>query len=426
MTQTSDAFGSLTALFTSDASDAAEASGGPGAPGGQEVPGAPVLLVLVGNLPVMAGLWTTQLADEIARHAGPTGLVRFERGEVTVELLRAEGRTLPPPSPEAVARWLPRGAAMLRRWVVCIPAETAPAEVLAAHGEVLLMTGADEAAVVHAYHRLKHLADEASHRGEPLARVGLVVVGASDERVEAVAAKLGEAARSFLGVELSVVARLPKLGRVEASARVAYPAAEAPTFADFMPALARARAEAGGRFHAEPRPAPTEAPSSAGTAPAQAPVHAPASAHAPAPASVHAPAHAPAEPAAPRTPATSIRLLPLLEGVRPLGISCPPVPEVELGLDAGGRLQIVGRAEHLARIRAAHTWARQHQQLLGIAFPEFAQRLVVAERIVLTDARDAIPLHGSGVLMDLMVEVRTPSGPVTAIVPLNDPATAGG
>ncbi len=63
---------------------------------------------------------------------------------------------------------------------------------------------------------------------------------------------------------------------------------------------------------------------------------------------------------------------------------------------------------------------------MGIAFPEFAQRLVVAERIVLTDARDAIPLHGSGVLMDLMVEVRTPSGPVTAIVPLNDPATAGG
>lgn len=453
MTQTSDAFGSLTALFTSDAPSSTEAE--------SAAPGAPVLVVLVGNLPVMAGLWTTQLADEIARHGGPTGLVRFERGEVTVELLRAEGRTLPPPSPDAVVRWLPRGAALLRRWVICVPAETAPAEVLGASGEILLMTGADEAAVVHAYHRLKHLADEASHRGEPLVRAGLVVVGATDERVEAVAAKLGEAARSFLGLELTVVARLPKLGRVETSARVAYPSSEAPAFVEFMPALEHARANASSRFDAEPRPvqaidhavehasaergsgAPASAtPASTGIpvpsntrrateAPAPAPV--PAAASALIPESAPAPASGPMSAsvaqrvahAAPRAGASPARLLPLLDGVRPLGISCPTVPEVELALDADGRLQIIGRAEQLARIRAAHTWAVQHQQLLGIAFPELARRFVVVERIVVDDARQAIPLHGSGVLLDLLVQVKTPGGPVTAVVPLNDAATAG-
>lgn len=460
MTQTSDAFGSLTALFTSDP------AGGAAAGDGRVSVAAPVVVALVGNLPVMAGLWTTQLADEIARHGGPTALVRFERGEVTVELLRAEGRHLPPPAAEAVSRWLPRGASMARRWVVCVPVETDPNLVLGAGGEIVLMTGADEAAVVHAYHRLKHLADEASNRGEPLGRVGLVVVGAPDDRVDAVATKLGEAARSFLGVEVSVVARLPRLDRVQSSARVTYPADETPAFDEFMRALARARQESASRFDAEPAAAaaaavpaaavPAAVASPAAVSPAAAPVpagfdepepeHVPmASIHA-APAHTSVPAAAPAAPVATAQPARATalpaatahvgatalpagtahsKLLPLLKGIRPLGILCPTVPEVELGMDEAGRLHIVGRPAQLARVRAAHTWARQHRQLLGLAFPEMAQQFTVCERMVLSDARDAIGLHGTGVLLDLLVAVETPAGTFQTIVPLNDPATAG-
>ncbi|MFO0783368.1 MAG: hypothetical protein U0636_06760 [Phycisphaerales bacterium] len=436
MTQTSDAFGSLTALFTSDP------AGGAAAGDGRVSVAAPVVVALVGNLPVMAGLWTTQLADEIARHGGPTALVRFERGEVTVELLRAEGRHLPPPAAEAVSRWLPRGASTARRWVVCVPVETDPNLVLGAGGEIVLMTGADEAAVVHAYHRLKHLADEASNRGEPLGRVGLVVVGAPDDRVDAVATKLGEAARSFLGVEVSVVARLPRLDRVQSSARVTYPADETPAFDEFMRALARARQESASRFDTEPAPA---APVPAGFDEPE-PEHVPmASIHA-APAHTSVPAAAPAAPVAtahparatalpaatPHVGATALpagtahsKLLPLLKGIRPLGILCPTVPEVELGMDEAGRLHIVGRPAQLARVRAAHTWARQHRQLLGLAFPEMAQQFTVCERMVLSDARDAIGLHGTGVLLDLLVAVETPAGTFQTIVPLNDPATAG-
>ncbi len=425
MTQTSDAFGSLTALFTSESTPSQGAAGH-----GAAV--APVIVALVGNLPVMAGLWTTQLADEIARHGGPTALVRFERGEVTVELLRADGRQLPPPAQDAVARWLPRGAAMARRWVVCVPAETPPAEVLASGGELVLLTGADEAAVVHAYHRLKHLADEATHRGEPLTRVGLVVVGAPQDRVDAVAAKLTDAARSFLGLELAVVSALPKLERVQSSARVSYPSAETPPFEEFMQGLVKARAEASQRFEGSPSNGthtstgePQVSTSSSDgnvhmTTPSFATVE-PVSSGTAAPRAARAAAAVVA--AVPVLPPQ--KLVPFLRSLRPLGISCPTVPDVELALDEAGRLQIVGRADQLARVRAAHTWAHQHQQLLALAFPELNRQFTVLERLLLNDAREAISLHGTGVLLDLLVQVETPSGPVHTVVALNDAATAG-
>lgn len=448
MTQTSDAFGSLTALFTSE-TDAQGAPRAPGADGssqasreseaGLQAASAPVV-VLVGNLPVMAGLWTTQLADTIARNGGPTALVRFERGEVTMELLHADGRQLPAPGPEAIERWLPRAAAQMRRWLVCVPAETAPAEVLASGGDLLLMTGADEVAVVHAYHQLKRLSDEASHRGRPLTRVGLVVVGAPDERVDAVAAKMEEAARSFLGLELAVVARMPRLERTQSSARATYPATETPAFVDLMQALAQAREEAGTRFDApaaeEPRfaqpAAPQMAPRLTPMDPADEPVAEPAPVAASGTAKFGVGAGVAQQASVGGTTGTGGtparkpgRLVSHLRGLRPLGISCPMAPEIELALDDAGGLQIVGRADQLARVRVAHHWARQHRELLGLAFPELVREFRIVERLLLQDAREAISLHGTGVLLDLLVQVETPAGPVSTVVPLNDPATAG-
>ena len=108
MSSNGDAFGSLAALFTSG-----PAGGAPSPqPSAKEGPSlGAVTTVLVGNVPVMAGLWTTQLADEVAKSGGPTALVRFERDDVTLELLRADGRQLPPAGPAAVTRWLPRARA---------------------------------------------------------------------------------------------------------------------------------------------------------------------------------------------------------------------------------------------------------------------------------------------------------------------------
>lgn len=454
MSLNGDAFGSLAALFTTGnggEGQAARTTDGP-------TLGA-VTTVLVGNLPVMAGLWTTQFADAVARIAGPTALVRFERDDVTIELLRADGRQVPPAGPAAVSRWLPRAASTVRRWLICVPAETSPAEVLAAGQEILLMTGADEAAVTGAYLRLKYLADEGVHAGTPIERVGLVIVGATAEQAAHAAARLGDAARSFLGVDVETVACLPRIERVESSARATYPAEECPPIAQFTRELQSARVGASHRFdtdlpaaslvmHTEaaavepkfpsmPQPFTSRQEPLAHGDSAMDTTHAPQSTHTSqsthashnSPPAPHTPHAAPARtaPAFAALPIAELplKLVPLLRGLRALGISCPMAPDIELALDDERRMHIVGRADQLARVRTARTWAAMHRELLGMAFAELKDGFEVRERILLGDAREAISLHGTGVLLDVLVVAETPSGRVHVVVPLNDPTTCG-
>ena len=470
MSLNGDAFGSLAALFTTGnggEGQAARTTDGP-------TLGA-VTTVLVGNLPVMAGLWTTQFADAVARIAGPTALVRFERDDVTIELLRADGRQVPPAGPAAVSRWLPRAASTVRRWLICVPAETSPAEVLAAGQEILLMTGADEAAITGAYLRLKYLADEGVHAGTPIERVGLVIVGATAEQAAHAAARLGDAARSFLGVDVETVACLPRIERVESSARATYPAEECPPIAQFTRELESARVGASHRFDAdlpttslvmhteaaavEPKFPSMQQPFTSRQEPlahgdsAMDTTHAPRSGQAEHVAHTSQPSHASqsmhtshAAPhtshAAPHTPHAApartapafaalpiaelpLKLVPLLRGLRALGISCPMAPDIELALDDERRMHIVGRADQLARVRTARTWAAMHRELLGMAFAELKDGFEVRERILLGDAREAISLHGTGVLLDVLVVAETPNGRVQVVVPLNDPTTCG-
>ena len=442
MSLNGDAFGSLAALFTTGnggEGQAARTTDGP-------TLGA-VTTVLVGNLPVMAGLWTTQFADAVARIAGPTALVRFERDDVTIELLRADGRQVPPAGPAAVSRWLPRAASTVRRWLICVPAETSPAEVLAAGQEILLMTGADEAAVTGAYLRLKYLADEGVNAGTPIERVGLVIVGATTEQAAHAASRLGDAARSFLGVDVETVACLPRIERVESSARATYPAEECPPIAQFTRELQSARVGASHRFDADlpaaslvmhteaaavepkfpsmPQPFTSRQEPLAHGDSAMDTTHAPHTPHA----APHTPHAAPARtaPAFAALPIAELplKLVPLLRGLRALGISCPMAPDVELALDDERRMHIVGRADQLARVRTARTWAAMHRELLGMAFAELKDGFEVRERILLGDAREAISLHGTGVLLDVLVVAETPSGRVHVVVPLNDPTTCG-
>ncbi len=470
MSLNGDAFGSLAALFTTGNGGEAQSARTADGP----TLGA-VTTVLVGNLPVMAGLWTTQFADAVARIAGPTALVRFERDDVTIELLRADGRQVPPAGPSAVSRWLPRAASTVRRWLICVPAETSPAEVLAAGQEILLMTGADEAAVTGAYLRVKYLADEGVNVGTPIERVGLVIVGATTEQAAHAAAKLGDAARKFLGVDVETVACLPRIERLESSARATYPAEECPPIAQFTRELESARTGASHRFdadmptaslvmHTETSAVEPKFPSMPQTHASHAATHtshaathtshaathtshaAPHTSHAAthtshdAPHTSHAASHT--SHAAPHTshaaPARSapafaalpiaelpLKLVPLLRGLRPLGISCPLAPDVELALDDERRMHIVGRSDQLARVRTARTWAAMHRELLGMAFAELKDGFEVRERILLGDAREAISLHGTGVLLDVLVVAETPTGRVHVVVPLNDPTTCG-
>jgi hypothetical protein len=425
-----DAYGSLTALFTSGGGSPSHPTSADGPRVGE------VTVVLVGNLPVMAGLWTTQFADEVARAHGPTALVRFEREDVTLELLRADGRQVPPPGAGAVAGWLPRAAAGLRRWVACVPAEAPPVDAVIGAERVVLLMGADEAAVTGSYLRLKQLSDECTNRGHPLSKVGVAIAGASPEQADQAYARLGDAVRSFLGIETDLAARLPRIERVESSARATYPASECPGAAELLQSLRRAREAAARRFDdTAEAPAPIPIDASVHAKPAVPKAVAPAApatpAVSPAP---RAPVAAPAAPTPTAIPAVAAaanvtlpaRLVPLLRGLRPLGIDCPAVPEIELALDDERRLHVVGRADQLARVRAAHAWATAHRELIGMAFADLRGGFEIRERIVLDDARQAVALHGTGVLLDVVVRAETPSGAVQVVLPLNDAASCGG
>jgi hypothetical protein len=425
-----DAYGSLTALFTSGGGSPSHPTSADGPRVGE------VTVVLVGNLPVMAGLWTTQFADEVARAHGPTALVRFEREDVTLELLRADGRQVPPPGAGAVAGWLPRAAAGLRRWVACVPAEAPPVDAVIGAERVVLLMGADEAAVTGSYLRLKQHSDECTNRGHPLSKVGVAIAGASPEQADQAYARLGDAVRSFLGIETDLAARLPRIERVESSARATYPASECPGAAELLQSLRRAREAAARRFDdTAEAPAPIPIDASVHAKPAVPKAVAPAApatpAVSPAP---RAPVAAPAAPTPTAIPAVAAaanvtlpaRLVPLLRGLRPLGIDCPAVPEIELALDDERRLHVVGRADQLARVRAAHAWATAHRELIGMAFADLRGGFEIRERIVLDDARQAVALHGTGVLLDVVVRAETPSGAVQVVLPLNDAASCGG
>jgi hypothetical protein len=290
-------------------------------------------------------------------------------------------------------------------------------------------------------------------------------------------------------VDVETVACLPRIERVESSARATYPAEECPPIAQFTRELESARAGASHRFDAdmpaaslvmhtetaavEPKfpsmPQPfssrqeplahgdsamntTHAPHSGATehvahtshtAHAPQPTHsahaaphtshtAPHTSHT-APHTSHVATHTPHAAPARSAPAFAalpvaelpLKLVPLLRGLRPLGISCPMAPDVELALDDERRMHIVGRSDQLARVRTARTWATMHRELLGMAFAELKDGFEVRERILLGDAREAISLHGTGVLLDVLVVAETPTGRVHVVVPLNDPTTCG-
>ena len=66
-------------------------------------------LVLVGNLPVLSGLWLSQFADREARERGAACMLRIDDDAVQIELFVANGRR-PSIRPQATLADLPQAA----------------------------------------------------------------------------------------------------------------------------------------------------------------------------------------------------------------------------------------------------------------------------------------------------------------------------
>ncbi|MDZ4755230.1 MAG: hypothetical protein SGJ11_12150 [Phycisphaerae bacterium] len=390
---------------------------------------APIEVAIVGHLPVMGGLWVTQYADQIARREGPTALVRLERGQLTLELLRApqfRGRLEAAESLDEGLHVLAEAAA---RWVICPQGEAAVDGPLPA-GALTLLTGADDAATVAAYRVMKNLAERWHIAGWPVPPVGLVVLGASDERVGEVMAKLDQATKAFLDVELSVAGTYQRMDAIESAGRRTFLLAESgpePTLND----VCRRIRVASGRIRRAPRSAPASPPAElamSGTRPelklAPKPIGrevigaklataggtaAPGARITPLAREVHtAPRVAPAAIDRPTS------LVSQIAGLDALPISCPAHRDVELAVDANGALHLVVAHSSMAALRPVEAWARAHADLLRLACGRVDCDTIVSH-VVTTDAPAVVPLHGVGIRLHLIVQ--TVDGSVC--VPLN-------
>lgn len=234
MTRISDPYEELASLFLTEADDGAPAESlgdgdapiasegrSPSLAAAESMPTTlrgPLEIAIVGHLPVMGGLWLTQYADQVARLEGPTALVRLERGQATVELLRAPGPRSGLEGVETLQEAIHVLGTRARHWIVCPTGESAIDGPLA--GDALtLLTGSDDAAIVGAYRIVKSLAERWHAARWPMPPIGLVVLGATAERVNEVAEKLDRTTKAFLDVEMSVVAQHQRMDAIESAGR---------------------------------------------------------------------------------------------------------------------------------------------------------------------------------------------------------------
>jgi hypothetical protein len=178
-----------------------------------------ITVAVCGNLPVMAGIWVTQYADLEAARSGPTALVRLDGGRCSFELLRTDRDPV-----RFDGEVMPKAAASLvgdiRRWIVCVDDRDAAAAVRAGADELVVLTSADQLALVEAYRLIKSARARAA---EPdTLELGVVIAGANEQAADRAESILSDMSSRHLGAPLPVIALVRRLDVVEQSLRVAF------------------------------------------------------------------------------------------------------------------------------------------------------------------------------------------------------------
>jgi hypothetical protein len=187
-------------------------------------------LVLVGHLPVMSGLWLSQYADREARESGPVCLVRLSADSVQLELFRTGSRR-PSIRPQATYEEALRAIGpTVSHWLV-VPqhSHTEAIEIPEGTDDIVVLTGADQAAIVAAYKLVKSAHEAAERAGGARPAISVAVLGADPAETAHVAARIGEAAGAALSTHIPVRGGLQRVAPVESSFRG--------TFDDPSPAL---------------------------------------------------------------------------------------------------------------------------------------------------------------------------------------------
>jgi len=361
------------------------------------LPDAAVLVALCGNLPSMSGIWLAQLAERLARTHGPTGLVRFDDQRMRVDLFHAEGRDV-----EVAAEKLPDACRVVRRWIVALPDGYAASDCLIPSTELVLLTGCDEAAKAAARLKLQELSSKfetMSVAGRP---VHVVTVAASQEVGAAAAGGLSQWADGQMSMPVrwcGSIERVDRLGGVVTAETRSRTRAD---FAAVATQLCDALRAVASRFDT---PAPID---SSLQPPAELPQTATPPIKEPAMATVPAfvdPNHAAQRTA--RTDAPRSSLLAWFPEFVGLRIRPANAAHVELAIDMHGRLHLLSTDASTRDLRVARSWCTSNWSLLSSAVVDLkdVSHPELVDHLVLDEARLGVPLHGSGILLHVGIEV---------------------
>lgn len=197
-------------------------------------------LVLVGHMPMPAGLWLRQVADQIGRDAGPVGLVRIENDAVQLMVFRGAGLCPPIRSEASLQDALRAVGSAVANWII-VPFSGHELEVPEGTSDALLVTSADEPAVLAAYTILKKFVAARGQRGSRarLPGVAVEVLGASLEASAHAAESLAATAREFLSIDLPFRGSIHRIAPVEPTLQRTFDL-QAPTLAQVYAMLAEA------------------------------------------------------------------------------------------------------------------------------------------------------------------------------------------
>ena len=375
----------------------------------------PVHLVIVGNVPALAGIWLAQLADQCAREAGPVGLLRLDPHAPRAELFRADGRALP----SEPAAWMQRAGALAVRWLVCAMGESGARSMIAAEAPLMLVTGTDEAALAAARRIIGGICAEASSLGVDAPEIQLAVVGSAPEVARSAADALSRwagtdpaVAASGLTVSLTLVA--PRVERIAPSASVMLPAFAALTPREAVERVREASRAGVSRFLEPEEPlGRIAAAEPALQVPGARLVESPAAAAPP------RMAHA----ASPRPAGHDLcALFPEWTALR---IECPDARDVAFAA-GDGAVHAISTDTSLRGLRVAAAWLRMQWSIISALAPGLdpaAPR--VREHLVLDDPKDAVPLHRCGILLHARLPVTVGAAAMHQRIDLNDASTAG-
>ena len=219
-----DPFDELASMFMSPDDNATRESPWDQDDSGQD-PGAeeqtPVEVIVLGHLPMRAGLWIDPCAGAIARETGPTAFLRVDHDEPELSLWSLRSGTTPDfTGIDDLHDAVRLAGESTNRWILRVHSAVAPIAIMRIRPKRLtILTGADQMAVVEAYAMLKACAECVRKASLPVPQFGCVFAGVSEPVADSARTRLCLTAKRKLDLDLDVRCVVPRLGADRADVR---------------------------------------------------------------------------------------------------------------------------------------------------------------------------------------------------------------